>query len=118
MYFTTTVAAALAVAGTAFSQTYGQINTTQEYQLRTRVKPSQGNKTRFENLWVDSYHTGAGMSDVTLQSERANYTARGYLASTNSSVENDYYQEFDLGTTFPWTMGALDAIAVVPCSKH
>ena len=43
-------------------------NSTQEYYLKTALKPKQSGKGRFNNLWVVAWHTGAGLDDaVTLK---------------------------------------------------
>lgn len=49
--------------------------------------------SRFDNLYVESYHTGAGLSDATL-SNSTEYAAKGFLNGTE--------WQFDLGNEFPW----------------
>lgn len=41
-------------------------NHTQEYYLKTKLKPNQSGKEDYAGLYVSSYHTGAGLSDATL----------------------------------------------------
>jgi len=43
-------------------------NTSQEFHLVTKVKPGQGDKARFDGLYVESYHTGAGSCLIILNS--------------------------------------------------
>ncbi|MCJ1480339.1 hypothetical protein MMC06_000494 [Schaereria dolodes] len=63
-----------------------------EYYLRSQLART-GGPARFANLYVQAYHTGAGLNDVVLL-ERDEYSAKGFL--------NDSYQEFDLGNNFPY----------------
>jgi len=82
-------------------------NTSREYHLRTCLKPHQPGKERFENLWLQAYHTGAGENDATFTSNHSAVLAAGYLSATNltSATGQKFYQQaIDLGTTFPWQM--------------
>lgn len=88
---------------TAFAQT--AVNTSQEYNLRTCLKPGQPHKARFDNLWMYAYHTGAGMNDVTFAADLTNVSAKGYLSPVNLTSSGNNFQEFNLGNDFPWTMG-------------
>jgi len=66
----------------------------QEYYLVTSVlDQSYGSSSSKDGLYVSSYHTGAGESDATLDSD-VSVAAKGYLNGT--------YQIFDFNTTFPW----------------
>jgi len=66
------------------------------YLLRTCVLPNQPPSAQAcEGLYVDSYHTGAGLSDAFLVSNRSS-GIRGFLNGT--------VQEFALGNAFPWSM--------------
>ncbi|KAK4987052.1 hypothetical protein LTR66_001544 [Elasticomyces elasticus] len=83
-------------------------NTSREYLLRTEVKPHQRGKSRFNNLWVVSSHTGAGLGDAVLYPDKP-HAIKGFLNATNVTIPNsdgEFYanQEFDLGNPFPWTM--------------
>ena len=71
-------------------------NTTQEYNLRTCLKPGQDDKSRFDNLWLVAYHTGAGLNDATFNADRERYAIKGFLNETS--------QEFDLGNDFPYSL--------------
>jgi len=95
----------LAVLATIASTAVAALNDTSEYRLRTELKPGQRNKRLFENLYVISYHTGAGLGDATLV-RNASTAAAGFLNATNTSTAEapNYVQEFDLGTQFPWSM--------------
>lgn len=72
--------------------TNGTITPPNRYHLQTRVK-GDGNADK-DGLYVSGYHIGAGENDVTLES--ISDAAVGYLNGT--------YQQFDLGTSFPWGM--------------
>lgn len=65
--------------------------------LRTCVLPSQpASAAAYNNLYVASYHTGAGLSDAFLQPNRTR-AIRGFLNGTT--------QEFAFpGNNFPWSM--------------
>jgi len=91
-----------------FAQPTTARNTSTEYNLRTCLKPKQPGKERFENLWLQAYHTGAGENDAVFVPERSNVSAAGYLRATNvaaTSGQQSYNQAFNLGTVFPWQMG-------------
>ena len=45
-------------------------DTMRPYLLKTCLKPDQASKSRFEHLWLASYHTGAGRSDVVFFPEK------------------------------------------------
>jgi hypothetical protein len=51
------------------------------YYFHTNVLPDQGNKTKYDNLYMVAYHTGAGLSDATFESETLN-THRGWFNGT------------------------------------
>lgn len=94
-----------------FSAVPGQLtfppNATANYQLKTCLKPNQPGKERFDNLWLFSYHTGAGLGDATLSATGRNQSAVGYLSPTNqtSSTGQEYYDQImNLGNAFPWSM--------------
>ncbi|GAB7335683.1 hypothetical protein MBLNU13_g07993t1 [Cladosporium sp. NU13] len=95
----------LAVVATIASSAVAALNDTGEYRLKTELKPHQRNKRLFENLYVSSYHTGAGLSDATFV-RNASIAAKGFLDATNTSTAEapNYFQEFDLGTEFPWSL--------------
>lgn len=83
------------------------LNTSAEYNLKTCLKPGQTGKERYESLWLESYHTGAGLSDATFASTRSNVSAAGYLSATNVTSPSGqifYDQAFNLGNDFPWQM--------------
>lgn len=82
-------------------------NTTREYNLRTCLKPDQPSyKDRFDNLWLYGYHTGAGLDDATFSDTKTEYAAKGYLSRVmNTTVMENNYQAFNLGSAFPYQMG-------------
>ncbi|CZT17457.1 uncharacterized protein RCC_03291 [Ramularia collo-cygni] len=65
----------------------------QEYYLKTHVKSGYN---RFDNLYLEAYHTGAGLNDATFN-KTTSTAAKGYLANPvygHSSAT--YNQQFDL----------------------
>jgi hypothetical protein len=80
-------------------------NHSREYLLRTELKPGQPSKARFNGLWLEAYHTGAGLNDAVLVEDKTN-SAKGFLNGTNGKVKGTVYQNqvFDLGSEFPYTM--------------
>ncbi|TKA76132.1 hypothetical protein B0A55_03244 [Friedmanniomyces simplex] len=109
MQFPTTLLALSALIATAVSQS---VNTSQEYNLKTCLKPNQPDKRRFENLYLYAYHTGAGENDAVFDAALTNVSAKGFLSPvTNSTVPDNNFQEFDLGTQpYPWTMIMADSV--------
>lgn len=95
----------LAVLATIASSAVAALNNTGEYRLKTELKPHQRNKRLFENLYVYSYHTGAGLGDAIF-TRNASAAPVGFLNATNTSTAEapNYVQKFDLGTQFPWSM--------------
>jgi hypothetical protein len=80
------------------------LNTTKEYQLQTCLKPGQNDKSQYNNLWLSSYHTGAGLNDVVFHKVQSG-ASKAFLNATNvtSSSGTQYYNQlFDLGNDFPW----------------
>lgn len=63
------------------------------YYLQTRVTSTQGNASAHNDLYLAGYHTGAGMNDVVLVRD-VSLAVKGF--------QNDTYQEFDLGSPFPY----------------
>lgn len=64
----------------------------EEYYLKTRTIDPFSDKN---NLYVVTYHTGAGLNDAVLVSN-ITYASKGYF--------NDGFQLFDFRTIFPWRM--------------
>ena len=56
-------------------------NSTREFKLKTNLKPNQAGKGRFKNLYLESYHTGAGLDDAVLISTPRN-PIKGFLNGT------------------------------------
>ncbi|KAI9762690.1 MAG: hypothetical protein M4579_000308 [Chaenotheca gracillima] len=75
--------AALASAGT----------TSSNYYLKTHV--TDGGDAKFDGLYLESYHTGAGFSDATFSSDNTN-AIKGFL--------NDTRQVFDFGNDVVYGM--------------
>ncbi|OBT62148.1 hypothetical protein VE03_08293 [Pseudogymnoascus sp. 23342-1-I1] len=83
----TRVATLLAVLGVAAAAPATN-NPSKPYRLKTTVVSGDATKN---NLYVQSYHTGAGLNDVALVSEGG-----------SAAYINGTYQQFDLnGSTFP-----------------
>ena len=51
-----------------------------EYYLKTQVI-EHGGPRRFNNLYIEAYHTGAGLNDAVLV-PKSNHSAKGSLASS------------------------------------
>lgn len=66
MHFLTTLFSITTLVTTVFSQAGGIKNNTQEYYLKTKLKPNQRGKARYDGLYLETYHTGAGLSDAVL----------------------------------------------------
>jgi hypothetical protein len=64
-----------------------------------QITQSFANATKY----VTSYHTGAGLGDVTFD-RNSSIATTGFLNATNTSTPEapNNFQEFDLGTEFPW----------------
>ena len=60
-------------------------NSSQEYYLQTKLKPGQSGKARFDGLWIEAYHTGAGLDDAVAVDSKKN-AAKGFLNGTNGDV--------------------------------
>ena len=80
------------------------LNTSREYQLHTQLKPGQGTKKKFDNLWLVASHTGAGLNDAVLYTNQSS-GIKGFMNATNITQPNGqpyFNQLFDLGGSFPW----------------
>lgn len=78
-----------------------QFNTTQEFLIKTRTKPSDSDKCSFDNLYLTSYHTGAGQSDPVFTNDTT--VARPFfLSPTNMMGFQRLY--YEAGNNFPWTL--------------
>lgn len=78
-------------------------NSSREFYLRTDLKVEDPSKERFNGLYLYSYHTGAGLSDVTFAANKTAYAAQGWINYTSGDVGQ---LTFNLHTAFPWTMSA------------
>ena len=56
-------------------------NTSQQFYLRTEVKPGQSGKAAFNNLWLYAYHTGSATNDAMLSSNISHRTRASLNAS-------------------------------------
>ena len=90
-----------AMVGAQFS------NTSRQFHLHTDLKPGQTGREAFNNLWLYSYHTGAGTNDAMLSGNKS-HALRGSLnASDFHSPKGQalYGLNFDLNTpNIPWKM--------------
>ncbi|KAL1306138.1 hypothetical protein AAFC00_004250 [Neodothiora populina] len=87
------------------------LNTTQEYQLRTELKPSQPGKEKYDNLSLGTTHTGAALNDAVLYPSTSD-PIKGFTNATNIALpDGGFYQhqEFDLGGDFPWGLSVQPA---------
>lgn len=78
-------------------------NNSQQFYLRTDLKVKDPAKAHFDDLWMYSYHTGAGLSDVTFSKNKTQYAVKGWVNYTNGETGQ---LTFALGNSFPWTMSA------------
>ncbi|KAK5165107.1 uncharacterized protein LTR77_009204 [Saxophila tyrrhenica] len=80
-------------------------NTTQEFRLKTHVKPGQKGKAAYSDLYLEAYHTGAGLDDAVLVPKKKS-GIKGFLNGTNGREGDIKYQNvvFDLGTDFGWSL--------------
>jgi len=102
MYFSTAIIAAAAFLSAATASPIEERQTTttppDRYYLRTQVEgkaPHCG--TNKNDLWVYSYHTGAGLGDVGLSSNKS-WAMEGYL---NGSQQMFTYPGNEIG---PWPL--------------
>ena len=80
-----TLIALATLLATAFGAEAALKNTTQEYHLKTVLKPNQSGKERYNNLWLEAYHTGAGLDDaVMVKNPKA--AIKGFLNGTNGKA--------------------------------
>lgn len=65
-------------------------NNSREFLLRTQLKPGQPRKTRFDGLYLETYHTGAGFNDAVFSWQKnANSGSHFYLNGTELDAEFD-----------------------------
>jgi hypothetical protein len=57
-------------------------NSTQKYRLKTDLKPGQPGKGRYNNLYLEAYHTGAGLDDAVMVPKKSSGIV-GWLNGTN-----------------------------------
>ena len=57
-------------------------NTTQEFRLKTCLKPGQSGKKQYDNLYLEAYHTGAGLDDAVMV-PRKEAGIKGFLNGTD-----------------------------------
>jgi len=103
MRFITSTITILSVVASAVGQSLS-LNTSEAYYLRTQLKSNQTGQGKHEDLWLSAYHTGAGLNDAVLNSNRSRAIA-GFTNATNITNPDGgffQYQEFDLGSAFPW----------------
>ena len=67
------------------------VPTSSEYYLKSQVIHNRHSSK--DDLYLEAYHTGAGFNDGTFASSTQG-AAKAFL--------NETYQQFDLGTAFPW----------------
>jgi hypothetical protein len=83
MYNFSTLLALASIATTALATAESQ-----HYRLVTEVKPHQRSKSSYNTLYVQAYHTGAGLNDATFIKNQSD-AAVGYLNGTgNSNVQS------------------------------
>ncbi|KAI5257500.1 hypothetical protein E4T42_01074 [Aureobasidium subglaciale] len=101
-----TIFSIAALATTALAS----LNTSREYQLQSQLKPGQADKKRFDNLWLVASHTGAGLNDAVLYTNKSS-GIKGFANDTNITQSNGkpyFNQLFDLGGAFPYDLYIAD----------
>ncbi|KAI5209967.1 hypothetical protein E4T39_00509 [Aureobasidium subglaciale] len=101
-----TVLSVAALAATALAS----LNTSREYQLQSQLKPGQASKKRFDSLWLVASHTGAGLNDAVLYTNKSS-GIKGFANDTNITQSNGkpyFDQLFDLGNAFPYDLYIAD----------
>ncbi|KAF3296694.1 hypothetical protein TWF132_010268 [Orbilia oligospora] len=94
MKFFSTVLAALLCLTTSVSAIK---NTTRQFHLRTKLLGPTYERAKFNNLFVYSYHTGAGLSDACFDvAPIPNGNGIAFLNKTGSNII------FNLSKDFPW----------------
>ncbi|KAK6535666.1 hypothetical protein TWF694_002119 [Orbilia ellipsospora] len=72
-------------------------NTTREFHLKTKVIKSTHQTAKFNNLYLYSYHTGAGLSDACFDTQPiSNGNGIAFYNRTGTTVI------FQLSDDFPW----------------
>ncbi|GAB7362297.1 hypothetical protein MBLNU230_g2315t1 [Neophaeotheca triangularis] len=107
MHLSTTLVATTTLLTTALAQATVNTTGTRTYYLRTCVRDGQEDKAQFDNLYLQSYHTGAGLGDATLSTSNSSEAAIGYLTPLNITSDDGTplsQQNLDLGNPFPWTL--------------
>ena len=101
MYLTTL----LFIITTFLSNVFAIKNTTQTFRLKTCLKSGQPDKTRFNHLYLETYHTGAGFNDAVLVPDQTS-GIEGFLNGTEGKSGGVTYQDvvFDLGSDFSWDL--------------
>jgi len=94
MYNFSTLLTLASVATTALATS----SEPKHYRLKSEVKPHQRGKGSYNDLYLITYHTGAGLNDATFVKNSSN-AAVGYLNGTST----DSVQSFELsGSEVPW----------------
>lgn len=76
MHLLPTLLSLTALLAAALAQAGSIKNNTQEYHLMTKLKPNQRNKGRYGGLYLQTYHTGAGLSDAVLTKNKVRLPPR------------------------------------------
>ncbi|CZT18153.1 uncharacterized protein RCC_03993 [Ramularia collo-cygni] len=116
MHHQTAVMKIITLFFTCISLSSAALNTTRMYYLKTQLKPdSDHGKAEYGDLWLSSYHTGAGTSDVTFLHDHNASTdhMKGYLGAINVTANDmQYYNAlFDFGSDYPWGLVMVPAVS-------
>lgn len=102
MYLLSIMLATLAIAAPLTGRDTPAItNSTQEFKLQICLPSGASDINHFEGLWLEGYHTGAGLNDVVFNSNQSQ-AAKAWINNT----ANAGTVVFDLGTEFPWSFYA------------
>ncbi|KAK5730799.1 hypothetical protein LTR15_000737 [Elasticomyces elasticus] len=105
MHFSTVLLGALIATATCES-----INTTQEYHIKTRLKPHQSGKKRFDKLYLYTWFGVSNTNVVVFESGKDEYCPRASLSSTaNSTIADDNSQHLSVGTDYSYVMAMVEA---------
>ncbi|KAK5695066.1 hypothetical protein LTR17_024651 [Elasticomyces elasticus] len=81
------------------------VNTTQEYNLKTRLKPHQSGKKRFDKLYLYTWFGAKNSNVVVCESAKDEYCPKAFLSSVaNSTVADGDSQHFSVGTDHSYVM--------------
>lgn len=94
----------LSLAATGLAQISGA-NTTRSFLIKTCLQPNQtssSNVSRFEDLYLTSYHTGAGLNDAVLTANASTGIHAFFNTSSVAPTANNSASLEFVGGAFPY----------------